>query len=675
MIRPDTIARVKERTDIVALVAESVRLTRRGRSFVGLCPFHKEKTPSFHVNPERGIFHCFGCKESGSAVDFVMKTEGHTFPEAIRLLADRAGVVVEDNATDAEQREAAAARRAKEDLYAVNHLAATFFEQCLHGGAAVKAHPLAHHAHAELARRGLVAPRTAGGAGVDPIADALQAFRVGYAPPGWDGLASFLKQQGVSPVTAERAGLLVPRSSGSGHYDRFRHRLMFAVTDVTGRVIAFSGRALDAPTADEIAAHRLPAPTAGDEERAPAKYINSPESPVYTKGEHLFGLYQARHAIRQACEAVLVEGNFDVVALHARGVGNVVAPLGTAFTPAQARLLKRFAPAVVVLFDGDAAGRKATRAARVPCREAGLDAKVAVLPNGVDPDELVRAQGREGLERVVKAARGMLEHLVDDALEGDKFAGAALTEQIARVRAVAALLAEEDDPNVRAMVKTYADRLSSKLIVAGRPVSDLRQLEAMLEQAVARPARGGPGEADAGDGPRPEPHDRARSHPKEERIPLEILGALLDYPELLSDPEVEDAVSAVEGDVALAVVALRQLVTGPRPSSGSAHAYPSGEADPGVQKGVYADEFLAQIAPSIHSFAVGRLASPRFELVGDAKLELLENARKLRRLSLLRENAAGVDQLHRAETRGDVASENALLLEIMRRAQKNHGLA
>src|SRR5262249_37818096 len=152
---------------------------------------------------------------------------------------------------------------------------------------------------------------------------------------------------------------------------------------------------------------------------APAKYINSPESKIYKKGEHLFGLHQARHAIRQRSEAILVEGNFDVVALHARGVDHVVAPLGTAFTGAQAKLLKRFAPNIVLLFDGDAAGQKATRAARIPCREAGLGAKVAVLPNGVDPDELARRKGPEAITHLVKGARGLLEHMVDEALEGD----------------------------------------------------------------------------------------------------------------------------------------------------------------------------------------------------------------------------------------------------------------
>src|SRR4051794_27463293 len=341
MISPETIALVKERTDIVALVAETVKLKRMGRRFLGLCPFHQEKSPSFNVNAERGVFHCFGCKESGGAVDFVMKVEGHTFPEAIRMLAERAGIEVAETLTDQERREAGAARKAKDDLYGVNGSAGTFFERSLRGASA---HPLARYAREELVRRGLPLPEENDGVGeAARIGDTLQAFRIGYAPYGWDALASYLRQQGISPVVAEKVGLLVPRSSGSGHYDRFRHRLMFAVTDVQGRVIAFSGRALPDPSPEELASLNIAGPTTTPD-AAPAKYINSPESPIYTKGDHLFGLYQARQAIRQGGEAVLVEGNFDVVALHARGVGNVVAPLGTAFTPAQARLLKRFAP-------------------------------------------------------------------------------------------------------------------------------------------------------------------------------------------------------------------------------------------------------------------------------------------------------------------------------------------
>ncbi len=476
--------------------------------------------------------------------------------------------------------------------------AATFFERSLRGTAA---HALAHHAHEELARRGLPFPAEDDKVGEQArIGDTLQAFRVGYAPYGWDALASYLRQQGISPVDAEKVGLLVPRTSGSGYYDRFRHRLMFAVTNAMGRVIAFSGRALPDPSPEELAALRIAGPSTAPD-GAPAKYINSPESPIYTKGEHLFGLHQARQAIRQSGEAILVEGNFDVVALHARGVGNVVAPLGTAFTPAQARLLKRFAPSVIVLFDGDAAGRKATRAARLPCREGGLDAKVARLPRGIDPDDFVRASGMDALERLLKGARGMLEHLIGDALDSDAFHNGSIEEQQARLRAVLQILREENDPNLRAQVKTYADQLSSRLLVGGKPLANLRELESALEQAMT-----------AGSGPptdRPEQamvtHERARSRSRHEEIGLEILGAILDFPELLHDPEIEPALTSLDGDLALAIAALRRTLdahanAAPTATSGTGGHDASHGHEPGLEVvrrpleiGVYADEFRA----------------------------------------------------------------------------------
>jgi DNA primase len=673
MISPETIARVKERTDLVALVAESVKLTRRGRSFVGLCPFHQEKSPSFHVNAERGFFHCFGCKESGGAVDFVMKTEGQTFPEAIRMLAERAGIEVAETTTDAERREAAGARKAKEDLYAVSAAAATFFERSMRG----PAHPLAHHALAELARRGLPVPATNDEVGeAARIGDTLQAFRVGYAPYGWDGLANYLKQQGISPLLAEKVGLLVPRTSGTGHYDRFRHRLMFAVSDVMGRVIAFSGRALPDPTPDELAALNIAGPTTAPD-AAPAKYINSPESPIYTKGEHLFGLHQARQAIRTQGEAILVEGNFDVVSLHARGVGNVVAPLGTAFTVMQAKLMKRFAPSVIVLFDGDGAGHKATRASRIACREGGLDAKVASLPKGIDPDDFVRTNGPEALDRLLKNARGMREWLIEDALDGDAFNSGSFEEQRARIRAVTQLLTEETDPTIRAMAKTYADQLSSKLVVRGQPLTSLRELESLLEHALSVGAKAAP--------PMPvshsrETHERARSRSRHEEIALEMLGALLDFPELLDDAEVEAALASLDGDVAMAVVALRQTLsrhatTGPSVLDQGGEATPPNDVVTRIEIGVYADEFLAQIPRPIHSFAVGRLASPAFETADVARGVLVDNARKLSSLSLKRENAAGIEQLHRGEAQGDADTENEMLRVMAERARKRHGLS
>lgn len=626
MISPETILLVRERTDIVAVIQESVpTLKRKGRVFVGLCPFHKERTPSFQVNQERGFFHCFGCKESGSVLDFVMKHDGLTFPEAVRLLAERGGIeVVEDTGprTDADR-----LKKQRDDLFAVNHVAATFFEEQL------RAHPHGHYAVDELAHRGIA-----------PDNDAVGAFRIGYAPSGWDGLATYLRAQGVSASAAEQVGLLVPRSGGSGHYDRFRHRLMFAVMDVQGRVVAFSGRAL-APVPEERERE-------GAKHDPPPKYINSPESPIYSKGQSLFGLHQGRQAIRQTERAILVEGNFDVVALHARGMQNVVAPLGTAFTADQAKLLLRFAPYAVFLFDADAAGQKAVRASRDACRKTGLVARVGTLPrdeNGVfykDPDELARARGIGAVEECVARARGMLEHLLEQALD-ETFAAADAYERAARLEHVGRLLAEEDDPLVRSIAKTHADYLASRLDVVR--VAPGREAFRALEQNVRTALRAAPPRPE----PRPEPRapadgrdgreERAREprEPREPRDPVAsrlkaaMVGAVLDFPELLADPAMDSHLALLDGHAAQTLAALGRALRAP--GAGGRAATGNSRFD--------APEFLSEIGAldgggagsRLHAFVASRLAAPEMESLEQARQVLEESAARLRKLELERE--------------------------------------
>jgi DNA primase len=678
MISPKTIAAIRDRVEIVAIISESVKLTRKGRSFVGLCPFHQEKTPSFNVSAEKGFFYCFGCKEKGNVFDFVMKVEGLSFPEAARRLAERGGIEIEETATDAERREAEAARRAIDDLYAVNQLAAHWFEKQL------REHPRASIAMDELRRRGLAS--SAGDLeGVDPkVKDALQAFRIGYAPPGWDGLTQFLAQQGISPVTASKVGLIAPRKTGAGHYDWFRHRLLFAILDVQGRVIGFSGRV-------------LPDPETGVVDKQTPKYVNSPESPIYQKGQTLFGLYQARQAIRQREEAILVEGNFDVVSLHARGIDNVVAPLGTAFTPAQAKLLKRFAPKVTLLFDGDAAGKKATREARETCRAGGLVAKVAVLPGAKDPDDFVRERGPEALLAAVHAARGILEHLIEEALD-ETIVRPDADERAARVRQVVQLINGETDPTARAlatmMAKKYADLIAQRTGVPGSEA--LPQLQRTIERAFEgqRPET----EAVRNVAPPGAPTSttdsspwRARSRDQKYEIGLAILGCFLDFPDLIHEADSEEAIQQLEGDVALAVATFSSsnATTGdasfaPSPPTTGASAREDGphtsrsasstsqEAGQKISADVL--EILAHVPASIHTFAAQRLSSPRHEHREEARLELVSNAQKLKRLGLSRQKAQVVEALHRIERTGDRAAEDALLREMDRRAREKHGL-
>jgi DNA primase len=607
----------------VAVVRESVpTLKRQGRSFVGLCPFHKEKSPSFHVSPERGFFHCFGCKEAGSVIDFVMKIEGASFPEAVRSLAERYNIEVEEEqGTERAPQADLAARRRKEESYAAMQIAASFFETQL------QEHAYAGYAMRELERRGLGFGRDAN------MDEVLSAFRMGYAPSSWDALTVHLRNAQVSPVVAESVGLIAPRQGGSGHYDRFRHRLMFAVTDVQGRVVAFSGRALDPVPGDD----------AKDRDK-PAKYINSPESPIYTKGNHLFGLHQARQGIREAEEVIVVEGNFDVVSLQARGVRHVVAPLGTAFTDNQARLLARFAQRAVFLFDGDAAGRKATQAARQPARSAGLASKVARLPPGVDPDDFVREHGAKSLLELLGRAKGMLEHLIDEALD-EGFSAADVRERALRVSEVSKLLSEEDDPLVRSMAKTYADQLAGRLDMV-RSEDAFRALENVVKKALA--AAGPPKVA-------PVSPERARVQGKPPGS-LErrgIIEALIEWPVLLRDPEVEEVLGLLEGPGVKLIVALRRSLIAETNQLDS-------------------ERFLAQVPDALREFASRSLVATRFLDAEEAKGYLLELANKLRRLLLSQEAQRLAKETYANAGTGDEDQER--FSEALSRVRAKHGL-
>lgn len=457
MIPDEKIPEIRERTDVVALIQQYVSLKRVGASFRGLCPFHGEKTPSFYVHPSRQFFHCFGCQVSGDVITFYMRIEGLTFPEALRQLAERAGVELPagDARTDADVRNAKARR---ERLVAVMDAAAGFYVQRL------KDHPLAEIARAELKRRN-IEPATA------------EAFRLGYAPHGWDALSVWLGQQGHSMKDAEELGLVVPRKSGGGYYDRFRHRLLFPVSDHNGRIVAFSGRILDAPP-DEPLSDRNTEPA--------AKYVNSPENPLFRKSEVLFGLHEGRVDIRQKGWVVVCEGNFDLVALHQAGFQNAVAPLGTAFTPEHAKLLKRFAQRVVLMFDGDKAGRKAVRTAFPLLTAVGLASKVVRLPADDDPDTVLRREGPEALLRRIEAAPSILEHLIDEA--ADEAAGDP-AQMSAAIANLGPILQALDNP---VEIRLYVERIARKF-----QISDIEAVRQQLRRGVrdakanVRPPRDG----------------------------------------------------------------------------------------------------------------------------------------------------------------------------------------
>jgi len=366
-IIPDEIVdRVRSATDIVDLVSEYVSLKKSGANYLGLCPFHNEKTPSFTVSPSKQIFHCFGCGAGGDAVGFLIRHDNYTFPEAVRRLADRAGIEI----PEAERR--TGGRADVEPLVSANEKAAEFFAANLKGS------PEAAKARKYLEGRGFDLGLAA-------------EYGLGYGLPEWDGALKQLDRAGITAQTAEKAGLVLRKSSGRGHYDRFRDRLMFTIRDIRGRVVGFGGRALD------------------DSE---PKYLNSPETPLFKKGETLYLADRAADYIRKRGFAIVTEGYFDAIACHRAGVKNAVATLGTALTPMHLRLIGRFAKNVLLVFDSDAAGIKAAERSLDVFLPTGMTAKVALLPPGDDPDSLFAREGAKGL----KARLGRSEKLVDFVL-------------------------------------------------------------------------------------------------------------------------------------------------------------------------------------------------------------------------------------------------------------------
>ncbi len=506
MIDRSVVEQVRHRVDLVDLVGQYVPLRRAGLNWIARCPFHEERTPSFNVSSERGFYFCFGCKASGDALRFYEQIEGVNFVEALRALAEKAGVELPETRDPERIAEDRRQRDLGERLAHACEAATAFFERCLLDA------PYSELARDALAERG--------------ISDELVAkFRLGYAPARWDGLAEHLKAQKVSPADAELAGLLMPGRNG-GWYDRFRHRLMFPVVDRANRVVAFSGRVV---AVTEDMPEGLVPEDAG-------KYINSPETPIYKKSELLYGLGNARTPMRQKERAILVEGNFDVVQMHQHGFTETVAPLGTSFTDAQAKLLRRFAESVVLLFDGDEAGLKAARAAHGACAKVGLVARVGGLPPKMDPDGYLRSHderyGLAGMTGLLKDAPSIVEWLIRDAA---RRAGDNAPERVAAARALAPVIADvrdgiERDVYVRLAAKALL--LEEHLVV--RAIRD--------HQAHASHA------AKASPFPSSEIRDRAgltlhedEDGPRAIRIATANgLEALLLCPELLGVPETDE---------------------------------------------------------------------------------------------------------------------------------------
>src|SRR5512139_642222 len=412
----EAIEEIRTAANIVDVVGVHVSLRKRGKTYVGLCPFHAEKTPSFTVSDDRQAFYCFGCGVGGSVFDFLMRVRNLTFAEAAKELADRYGIrLPEASETPVQKR----ARELADLLCEANEAAAAYFHQVL------LEDPAAGPARDYLRRR-------------DMGPEIIREFRLGYAAARWDGCRRQLLGMRISLQVAVQAGLLAQKTEGEV-YDRFRNRLMFPIRDLAGRVVGFGGRALD---------ETLP------------KYLNSPESPVFHKGRILYGLPVAREACRKEGEVLVVEGYFDLLALHGRGIRNVVAPLGTALTVQHVRLLARLAPRAVVVFDGDEAGmRAALRSLELFLREK-LPARLLKLPDGMDPDDFVGQRGKEAFLQLLAEARPLFEVFLEESLVG--YDGS-IADKIRSVRKVAPFLKLLDS---RVEQESYLQLLTRRLGVS-----------------------------------------------------------------------------------------------------------------------------------------------------------------------------------------------------------------
>jgi len=477
---------VRERTNIVDIVKRHVELKRAGTgSWKGLCPFHSEKTPSFHVHEPRQFFHCFGCGEKGDVISFLVKIEQRPFMDVLTDLAGPAGVDLEVRPlTPAERRARQEQESERDRMLRAMELAAAFFEEQYASPAGVAA-----RAYVE-------------GRGIGP--EVRQRFRVGYAPARWDALSSHLSAHKIPHAVMEQLGLVGVNERGM--YDFFRDRVMLPVLDRQRRVVGFGGRLLDPEAKDR-------------------KYVNSPESPLFHKKEQLYGLHAAMDAIRKSGRAVVVEGNFDVLALHQAGIEEAVAPMGTALTVEQISGLGKLARSITVVFDGDTAGQRAAQKAVPLFVEADVDGRVARLPTGVDPDDFVRDKaggGADAFRRLVEGARPMLDQFIQDSAKGST-----IPDRMSAVAEIAGMLVRVKDQTKREL---YAGQAAAVLGLtpqqmiralreaaaqAHRPIPPVSQVTAAAAAPLARSA----------------PPVR---FPKEEE---EAVLLLTRYPELLRAPE------------------------------------------------------------------------------------------------------------------------------------------
>ena len=490
------IAEIKAKLSIVDFIQGFVSLKKSGKNHIGLCPFHDDSNPSMHVNDERGFFHCFSCGAGGDIFGFLMSYSNIGFPEALKELAQKAGVRLPDSP----QRAKGANKKnaATEKLFEINSLVCSFYARNL-------ARPEKNSAEA----RKYLESR-------EINSETIKEFELGFAPDMWDTLVKFAARKNINIKKFEELGLVAHRERGSGHYDRFRGRVIFPIRDIMGRICGFGGRVL-----------------AKEDPRQP-KYMNSPESPVFDKGNILYGLYHSKNEIRRNRKAVLVEGYMDYIKLYANGIRNVVATLGTAFTNEHSRVLRNFCEEVVIVYDGDPAGiRSAVRAGEI-LLEQGISSSICRIPDGLDPDDYLGEYGPESLRELISGAAYVSDFIIDDTFARYREKKISSAESI---RFLAEMVSKIKDPVRR------AEAVSKATGIFG-----IRESEFLSLVKTPDPGKNRGSIAPRAMVPRQSVHER------------EIVRVLLKFPNLMSAEEVEKIEEYFENED-LKVI-LKRLVDG-----------------------------------------------------------------------------------------------------------------
>jgi DNA primase len=573
---------IRRRADIVEVVSPYVSLRKAGRRLVGLCPFHKERTPSFTLDPETGLWHCFGCKAGGDLFRFVEMIEKVPFAEAVELLARRLGLPP--------RRPADAARQhARDRLLSIHEQAASFFRAQLGS-------QRGSHARAYLSRRGL-------------SEQCIHEFGIGYAPDAWDALLAALRKRGFSSQELQRAGLILSKDGSA--YDRFRNRVIFPICDITGRTIAFGGRAL------------------ADEQQP--KYLNSPETPLFHKGRTLWVFDRARRAMADAGQAIIVEGYLDAIACHEAGLVQTVATMGTALTAEHVEMLRRRVGRLLLAFDSDSAGLAAALRGRELFEQAGLDVRVVTLPENMDPDDLIRSKGPDAFRALISEALPIIEWELNRILaQAD---GKGERERMEALREAAALLARV----AAGVEREYYVRWLARKWGSDRPDRAAAMEKAVREELLRRGARrrGGVRRMDEGRPSREAAQGRTPARPAAGRVHVALLAAFLQRGDLAARyaRQLEPADFPTEEQRAV-FEAVRRLVDREEP--------------------VGAQTVLAEVAPeargALAEFALDEVPEERMEeSIASAVQRVIETRLERRQRALLQKfNEAASEQQREA---------------------------